>query len=46
MAGFWRITHYAVRRLMHQGASSNRMRQAEVYFASHVQLMRPVQKRS
>ena len=42
----WVLAHYAVRWLMHQGASSHRMRQAEVSFASHVQLMRRAQPRS
>ena len=42
----WVLAHYAVRWLMHQGASSNRMRQAEVSFTSHVQLMRRAQPHS
>jgi hypothetical protein len=42
----WVLAHYAVRWLMHQGARSNRMRHAELSFASHVQLMRRAQPRS
>ena len=42
----WVLAHYAVRWLMHQGASSNRMRHAELSFTSHVQLMRRAQPRS
>jgi hypothetical protein len=42
----WVLAHYAVRWLMHQGASANRMRHAQLSFASHVQLMRRAQPRS
>ena len=42
----WVLAHYAVRWLMHQGASSNRMRHAEVSFTSNVQLIRRAQPRS
>ena len=42
----WVLAHYAVRWLMHQGASSHRMRHADLSFASHVQLMRRAQPRS
>ncbi len=42
----WVLAHYAVRRLTHQGARSNRMRHVELSFASHVPLMRRVQPRS
>ena len=42
----WVLAHYAVRWLMHQGASSQRIRHAELSFASHVQLMRRAQPRS
>ena len=42
----WVLAHYAVRWLMHQGASANRMRHADLSFASHVQLLRQAQPRS
>jgi hypothetical protein len=42
----WVLAHYAVRWLMHQGASANRMRHADLSFASHVQLLRHAQPRS
>jgi hypothetical protein len=42
----WVLAHYAVRWLMHQGASGHRMRHAELSFASHVQMMRRTQPRS
>ncbi len=42
----WVLAHYAVRRLMHQGANGHRMRHAELSFASHVQMMRRTQPRS
>jgi Insertion element 4 transposase N-terminal/Transposase DDE domain len=42
----WVLAHYAVRWLMHQGASVNRMRHSQLSFASHVQLMRRAQPRS
>ena len=42
----WVLAHYAVRWLMHQGASSHRMRHAELSFASPIQLMRRSQPRS
>ena len=42
----WVLAHYAVRWLMHQGASGHRMRHAELSFASHVQLLRRAQPRS
>jgi len=42
----WVLAHYAVRWLMHQGASSHRLRHAELSFTSHVQLMRRAQPQS
>jgi hypothetical protein len=42
----WVLAHYAVRWLMHQGASANRLRHADLSFASHVQLLRRAQPRS
>ena len=42
----WVLAHYAVRWLMHQGASGHRMRHAELSFASHVQMLRRAQPRS
>jgi len=42
----WVLAHYAVRWLMHQGASGHRLRHAELSFASHVQMMRRTQPRS
>lgn len=42
----WVLAHYAVRWLMHQGASAHRMRHADLSFASHVQLLRRAQPRS
>jgi hypothetical protein len=42
----WVLAHYAVRWLMHQGATSNRMRHADLSFASHVQLLRRTQPHS
>jgi hypothetical protein len=42
----WVLAHYAVRWLMHQGASAHRLRHADLSFASHVQLLRRAQPRS
>jgi hypothetical protein len=42
----WVLAHYAVRWLMHQGASAHRIRHADLSFASHVQLLRRAQPRS
>jgi hypothetical protein len=42
----WVLAHYAVRWLIHQGASDSRMRHAELSFASHVQLLRRTQPHS
>jgi hypothetical protein len=42
----WVLAHYAVRWLMHQGASAHRVRHADLSFASHVQLLRRAQPRS
>jgi Transposase DDE domain len=42
----WVLAHYAVRWLMHQGASHHRLRHAELSFTAHVQLLRRAQPRS
>ena len=42
----WVLAHYAVRWLMHQGASAHRMRHRDLSFASHIQLMRRTQPQS
>jgi hypothetical protein len=42
----WVLAHYAVRWLLHQGASRHRTPHAELSFASHVQLLRRAQPRS
>lgn len=36
----WMLAHYAVRWLLHEGASRHRMQHAELSFAGHLQLMR------
>ena len=42
----WVLAHYAVRWLLHQGASRHRIPHAELSFASHVQLLRRAQPQS
>lgn len=42
----WVLAHYAVRWLLHQGASRHRMRHAELSFKGHVELLRRAQPRS
>ena len=42
----WVLAHYAVRWLLHQGATRHRMPHAELSFTSHVQLLRREQPRS
>lgn len=42
----WVLAHYAVRWLLHQGASRHRVPHADLSFASHVQLLRRAQPRS
>ena len=42
----WVLAHYAVRWLMHQGATSNRMAHAELSFKGHLELLRRAQPRS
>ena len=42
----WVLAHYAVRWLMHQGASAHRRRHDELSFTSHIQLVRRAQPRS
>jgi len=41
----WVLAHYAVRWLMHQGASRHRRQHADLSFTRHVQLMRRAQPR-
>ena len=42
----WVLAHYAVRWLLHQGASRHRTPHAELSFTGHVQLLRRAQPRS
>jgi hypothetical protein len=42
----WVLAHYAVRWLLHQGASRHRIPHAELSFTGHVQLLRRAQPRS
>ena len=42
----WVLAHYAVRWLLHQGATRHRMPHAELSFTSHVQLLRREQPHS
>jgi Transposase DDE domain/Insertion element 4 transposase N-terminal len=42
----WVLAHYAVRWLMHQGASAYRKRHDQLSFASHIQLLKRVQPQS
>jgi Insertion element 4 transposase N-terminal/Transposase DDE domain len=42
----WVLAHYAVRWLMHQGATRHRRQHAELSFTGHVQLMRRAQPHS
>lgn len=42
----WVLAHYAVRWLLHQGASRHRIAHAELSFTGHVQLLRRAQPRS
>ena len=42
----WVLAHYAVRWLLHQGASSHRIPHAELSFKGHVELLRRTQPRS
>ena len=42
----WVLAHYAVRWLLHQGASRHRIPHAELSFTGHVQLLRRTQPRS
>lgn len=42
----WVLAHYAVRWLLHQGASASRMRHNELSFKGHVELLRRTQPRS
>ena len=42
----WVLAHYAVRWLLHQGATRHRTPHAELSFASHIQLLRREQPRS
>ena len=42
----WVLAHHAVRWLLHQGATSARMPQAELSFRGHVELLRRAQPRS
>lgn len=42
----WVLAHYAVRWLMHQGASAHRFRHAQLSFTSHVQLLKRAQAQS
>ena len=42
----WVLTHYAVRWLMHQAASEYRLRNDQLSFTGHVQLLRRTQPHS
>lgn len=42
----WVLAHYAVRWLLHQGATRHRMPHADLSFTGHVQLLRRAQPRS
>jgi len=42
----WVLAHYAVRWLLHQGASRHRIAHAELSFTGHVHLLRRAQPRS
>ena len=42
----WVLAHYAVRWLLHQGASRHRIPHAELSFTGHVHLLRRAQPRS
>jgi hypothetical protein len=42
----WVLAHYAVRWLLHRGASRHRMQHAELSFKGHVELLRRAQPRS
>ena len=42
----WVLAHYAVRWLLHQGATRHRMSHAELSFKGHVELLRRTQPRS
>jgi Transposase DDE domain/Insertion element 4 transposase N-terminal len=42
----WVLAHYAVRWLLHHGATEHRIAHEHLSFASHVQLLRPEQPRS
>lgn len=42
----WVLAHYAVRWLLHEGATRHRMPHADLSFASHIQLLRREQPRS
>jgi hypothetical protein len=42
----WVLAHYAVRWLLHEGATRHRIAHEELSFASHVQLLRRAQPRS
>ena len=42
----WVLAHYAVRWLLHEGATRHRLAHAELSFASHIQLLRREQPRS
>jgi hypothetical protein len=42
----WVLAHYAVRWLLHQGASRHRMAHQTLSFASHIQLLKREQPRS
>jgi Insertion element 4 transposase N-terminal/Transposase DDE domain len=42
----WVLAHYAVRWLLHEGATRHRMQHAELSFTGHVQLLRRTQPRS
>ena len=42
----WVLAHYAVRWLLHQGATRHRLSHAELSFKGHVELLRRTQPRS
>ena len=42
----WVLAHYAVRWLLHQGATRHRLPHAELSFKGHVELLRRTQPRS
>jgi Insertion element 4 transposase N-terminal/Transposase DDE domain len=42
----WVLAHYAVRWLLHQGATRHRLRHAELSFKGHLELLRRTQPRS